>query len=184
LAPRTRDDYEWALSYHLLPFFKSRALSEITKREVDRYASDKAAEGKLSANTINKTLVRLAQILEDAVDYELIPANPAVGKQRRLKSTKPRRPWVAPEQLAALLETAGRNRPLIGTWPGRGSACRKRSTSSGETSTSPEAREPCVYAHQRPTPASAKSTSPPRSPRNCASTRRVRPERGLPTECF
>ena len=35
LSPRTIEDYEWALSYHLLPFFKDHQLSRITIREVD-----------------------------------------------------------------------------------------------------------------------------------------------------
>src|SRR2546422_7124771 len=35
LGDRTLEDYRWALSYHLLPFFNSHRLSEITIREVD-----------------------------------------------------------------------------------------------------------------------------------------------------
>ena len=63
---------------------------------------------------------RLSQILELAVEYELIEGNPAAGKRRRLKATKPRRPWVEPEQLPALLDgaegrLAGRGRPLLAT---------------------------------------------------------------------
>jgi integrase len=79
----------------------------------------------LGANTINKTLTRLAQILELAVEYELIPANPAAGRRRRLKGTRPRRPWVEPEQLMTLLEASeallgGRGRPLLATLAGAG----------------------------------------------------------------
>jgi integrase len=137
LMPRTCDDYKWSLTYHLLPFFKNHRLSEITVREVDRYKALKLAEGVLSPNTLNKTLTRLAQILGDAVDYNLIAANPAVGKKRRANSTKPRRPWVEPEQLITLLQAAeavksanreeqkvallgGRGRPLLATLAGAG----------------------------------------------------------------
>ncbi len=125
LGERTLDDYKWALSYHLLPYFGEMRLSQITKRDVDAYKTFKAAEGILAANTINKTLTRLAQILELAVEYELIPANPAAGRRRRLKGTKPRRPWVEPEQLMTLLDAAepllaGRGRPLLAVLAGAG----------------------------------------------------------------
>lgn len=117
LGERTLEDYAWALSYHLLPFFKSHRLSEITIREVDGYKLAKASEGVLAANTINKTLTRLSQILSLAVESEMIPANPAAGKRRRLKSTRPKRTWVEPEQILPLLDAAGADRPLLG---GRG----------------------------------------------------------------
>lgn len=125
LSERTVEDYEWALSYHLLPFFRSHRLAEITTREVDRYKTTKASEGVLSANSTNKTLTRLSQVLADAADYGLIAANPATGKKRRLKGTRPRRPWVEPEQLPILLEAAAgflrpRGRPLVATLAGAG----------------------------------------------------------------
>jgi integrase len=117
LGERTYEDYRWSLTHHLLPFFKGHRLSEITVREVDRYKTAKLAEGTLAANTVNKTLTRLSQILSLAAEYELIPANPAAGKRRRVKGTKPRRPWVEPEQLLTLLEAATHPKPLLG---GRG----------------------------------------------------------------
>jgi integrase len=117
LGDRTIEDYRWALSNHLLPFFKDHRLSEITVREVDRYKTAKAAEGVLSANSINKTLTRLSQVLAVAVEYELIGANPAAGRRRRLKGTRPTRLSVEPEQLMALLDAAAAEKPLLG---GRG----------------------------------------------------------------
>jgi hypothetical protein len=106
LGERTIEDYRWALTHHLLPFFAGHLLSEITVREVDRYKTTKAAEGTLSPNSINKTLTRLSQILAVAVDYELLGANTAAGKRRRLKRTRPVRLWVEPEQLPTLLNAA------------------------------------------------------------------------------
>jgi integrase len=125
LGERTIEDYTWALTLHLLPFFAGHRLSEITVREVDRYKTTKATEGVLSANSINKTLTRLSQVLATAVEYELIAANPAAGKRRRLKGTKPRRPHVEPEQLLTLLEASehylrGRGRPLMAVLAGAG----------------------------------------------------------------
>jgi hypothetical protein len=62
-ARRTVEDYEWALTYHLLPHFADHRLSEITIEEVDRYEASKLREGRLEPAQINKTLVRLAQVL-------------------------------------------------------------------------------------------------------------------------
>lgn len=81
-AARTAEDYELALSHHLLPFFKDHRLSEITAQEVDRYKAARVREREeslverpLSNRTINKTLTRLGQILDAAVRYELIEHN-------------------------------------------------------------------------------------------------------------
>jgi integrase len=148
LKERTFEDYRWALTHHLLPFFAKHRLSQITKQEVDRYKTAKVrervaleraneearqcgepiGERGLSANTTNKTLTRLSQILDAAVDYDLIPANPAAGKRRRLKPTRPQRGWVEPGQLMTLLDAAGgatpllagRGRPLLATLAGAG----------------------------------------------------------------
>jgi hypothetical protein len=54
-AERTVHDYQWALSYHLLPLFKSHRLDAITVEEVDRYRAAKLCEGKLASAQINKT---------------------------------------------------------------------------------------------------------------------------------
>lgn len=107
--PKTREDYLWALSYHLLPFFQHHRLSQITEREVDRDATAKLKQGRLSAASINKTLVRLAQILELAVEYQMIDRNPAArGRNRRLKATRGAAVWLdSAEHIQALLDAAG-----------------------------------------------------------------------------
>jgi integrase len=106
LAPRTVEDYRWALSDHLLPFFANHLLTDITIEEVDRYKSKKVREGRLSASSINKTLTRLSQVLETGVEYGHLPSNPAAGRRRRVKAVKPSRTHVEPEQLMALLRAA------------------------------------------------------------------------------
>jgi integrase len=122
LRPRTVSDYEWALSYHLLPALAKHRLSEITVAEVDRYKAAKLREGKLGASQINKTLKLLAQILDVAVEYELLDrANPARGRRRRVKAPKPQRTWVEAEQLPALLDAADAHmRPVVATLAGAG----------------------------------------------------------------
>jgi integrase len=123
LRPRTVADYEWALSVHLLPFFKDYLLSEIDAALVDRYRASKSAEGTLAPAQINKTLKRLAQVLELGVDYGHLPRNPAASKggRRRVKEPPPRRTWVEPEQLLALLAGAPKgHRAMLATLAGAG----------------------------------------------------------------
>ncbi len=134
---KTRLDYGWQLSSHLLPFFKDHRLSQITITEVDRYRQTKVKEvqtiqaakdgGKplteeyidkrgrkhhrprrsLSVASINKTITRLGQILEVAVEYGLITANPAKGRRRRLKPQKTPPVWLdRAEHIQALLDAA------------------------------------------------------------------------------
>lgn len=119
--PKTISDYRWALELHLLPYFARHRLADITIEEVDRYKAAKLREGKLAPNSINKTLTRLAQVLEVAAEYGHIERNPAKGKRRRVKGTEPRRSWVEPEQLPALVDVADPYlRPLIATLAGAG----------------------------------------------------------------
>jgi integrase len=104
----TQADYEWQLSVHLLPFFRQHRLSQITVAEVDRYRQSKVAAGKLGPTSINKTITRLAQILEVAVEYGHMPGNPARGKRRRVKPRKPQRTYLdTAGQISALLDAAG-----------------------------------------------------------------------------
>ncbi|MDQ6779173.1 MAG: site-specific integrase [Actinomycetota bacterium] len=106
--PKTRADYAWQLSSHLLPYFAGHRLTEISIEEVDRYRGFKVGEGVLSPASINKTITRLGQILELAREYKKIPDNPARGKNRRLKVSKPPPVWIdRPEHAAALLDAAG-----------------------------------------------------------------------------
>ena len=78
-------------------------------------------------SSINKTIVLLASVLESAVEYGYLPANPARGKRRRLKVSPPARSFLNPEQVEALLRAArgldaearlgdsGRRLPLVAT---------------------------------------------------------------------
>jgi integrase len=113
VAQRTAEDYQWALSNHLLPFFAKHRLSQITIAKVDRYRAAKVREreqrlvGRALSNTsINATLNQLAQILELAGEYGQITFNSARGRRRRLKADAPRRSWLEPEQVKPLLDAA------------------------------------------------------------------------------
>jgi integrase len=112
---RTPEDYKWALTHHLLPFFSSHRLSEVSVEEVDRYRTTKVREGRLGANCINKTLTRLGQIMEVAVEYGYVDRNPVRVGRRRCRPTRPRRASMGAAQVAALLEAAGSGRALLAT---------------------------------------------------------------------
>jgi integrase len=112
LRPNTVAAYEWEITHHLLPFFARHRLSEITVAEIDRYKNSKVREReigrRLSNETINKTLTRLAAILETAVEYGLIDRNPALARRRRLKVSRPQRSYLdTADQIAALQDAAG-----------------------------------------------------------------------------
>jgi integrase len=121
-AQRTAEDYELALTHHLLPFFAKQKLRQITAQEVDRYKASKVRERELgivdrplSNRTINKTLTRLGQILDAAIRYELIEHNPVKARVAKLKEAEPLRARLTGEQVQVLLQAAGRNRVLLAT---------------------------------------------------------------------
>src|SRR5947209_3013202 len=104
----TRADYRWRLECHLLPYFKDIALTDINIATVDAYKAAKLREERLGGESINKTLALLSAILEAAEERELISRNPARGRRRRVRSTKPNRSYLdTAEQIEALLDAAG-----------------------------------------------------------------------------
>jgi hypothetical protein len=107
LTDAGKADLQWRPSNHLLPTFATKRLDEITAEDVDRYRLAKVKAGKLNATSINKTLAVLSAILEQAVEYELIPRNAAKGRRRRLPKRTPARSWLdRAEHVAALLDGA------------------------------------------------------------------------------
>jgi integrase len=130
LRPLTAIAYEGELTLHLLPFFARHRLSEITVQEIDRYRQAKVSENEVRAaaikagrplvdadgrilrplapRTINKTITRLGQILEVAIEYDHIDRNPARGKRRRLKVTAVASSHLdRVDHITALLDAAG-----------------------------------------------------------------------------
>ncbi len=123
----TKLDYEWQLSYHLLPFFKRHRLSQITIAEVDRYRAEKV-KGHAERHV-------------DQQDDHSPGADPQgcggvrdsssatrpKGKRRRLKASKSAPVWLdSAEQIEALLDAAGEidrtgSAPTIGCRVGRSS---------------------------------------------------------------
>lgn len=99
--------------------FEARRMEAVERGEK---FTERFRDKGLSNNSINHTLSDLAQVLETAVEYGLIVSNPASGKRRRLKASRPSRPWAEPEQLPALLGAApkGLGRMLLGLLAGAG----------------------------------------------------------------
>ena len=109
LRENTRLDYRWRSESHLLPYFKSVRLDAISFDAVEGYIAAKLTkESPLSARSINMTLMLLGAILGTAVERELMPRNPAVGKRRRVRERTPQRSYLhSAAQIQALLDAAG-----------------------------------------------------------------------------
>jgi integrase len=82
--------YETICRIHLVPFFKSRRLDQITRRDVENLAAHMIRQGKSPA-TARHTLSVLHSIFEHARRQEWIVSNPAS------LADKPRAPQVDPD---------------------------------------------------------------------------------------
>jgi integrase len=97
------------LEEHLLGAFGEQLLTEITIADVERYAAAKLKAGKLSPRSIDATITLLAQILDAALDRELIGRNVARGRGRKVRERAPARTYLETAgQIEALLDAAGR----------------------------------------------------------------------------
>jgi integrase len=104
LAPKTRLDYRWRLD-HVLRVLAHETTAELDIHRVDTFRGELEA-ADLSPRSVNMVLDLLAQILDDAVEYGLLSANPARGKRRRMKVPKPTRSFLEPDMVVDLLDAA------------------------------------------------------------------------------
>jgi integrase len=109
LGVKGQIDYQWQLEKHLRPYFGEMFLSEIDIKAVDAYRNHKVSEDRLGTTSINKTITRLGQILDLAMEHHpgVLPANPARGKRRRLPPITPRRSFLEADQVLVVLDAAG-----------------------------------------------------------------------------
>jgi integrase len=121
-SPNTREDYRWRLESHLLPYFGTTPVDQITGTMVKRYIAEKAAEGErireaaakgkplmqgyadkrgwqlqrplrpLSARSTNMTLTTLAAILDAAIDDDAAWAAKMPRNAARGRRVKERAP--------------------------------------------------------------------------------------------
>jgi integrase len=114
---------QWALSGHLLSYFATLRLSQITAERIDAYRAakvrereQKAVKRPLSNSSINRTIQVLGQVLDAAQEYGHVGSNAARGRRRRLKVAKPRRTWLELDEVRSLLSAAATDhRPLLAT---------------------------------------------------------------------
>lgn len=106
MKPKGREDYLWRAG-HVLRYVGRDQVREINAARVDHLRDELLADG-LAPRSVNMVLQLLAQVLDDAVDYELLDANPARGKRRRVKEPAKRgRSFLEPDHLDRLLTAAG-----------------------------------------------------------------------------
>jgi integrase len=129
IRPATISGDLWALTRYLLPFFGELLPSQITPLTVKRYrrriheenvqirAAIEAGEpfrdrrGRplrpLSNSSINKTLLTLAAVLDDAEDAGWVQRNVARGRRTREPVERHHADVLSPEEFESLLEAAG-----------------------------------------------------------------------------
>jgi integrase len=110
LGPRTIEDRAWRIG-HLLSWFVHEAgdprLDHITAQTVDEYRSAKKRQGKLAAESINRTIDTLAAVLDLAIDYGHVERNVARGRRRKLATRKKRPVYLdGADQIVAILDAA------------------------------------------------------------------------------
>jgi integrase len=105
LAENTELDYKWRLD-HALRHLGDDVTAEFDARRIDDFRQQLVGRG-LSPRSVNMVLDLLAQVLDDAVEYGLLDANPARGKRRRMKVPKSSRTFLEPDMVVDLLDVAG-----------------------------------------------------------------------------
>jgi integrase len=128
LKPKTRTDYEWRLSNHLLPYFARYRIDQIDTALVDRFRAFEVREAEelrqalaagakltyengsamrpLSAGVINMLIGLLAAILETAVEYGHVSSNPARGRRRRVRVKRRRQSFLEADELVCIFDAA------------------------------------------------------------------------------
>ncbi|WP_337288623.1 tyrosine-type recombinase/integrase [Candidatus Methylomirabilis sp.] len=110
-SEQERDRARRILDLHLNPCFGGDRLSRITRQQIEGYLAARAAEVK--AGTVNKEFIRLRHLLNRAVAWGFLKANPAKGVTL-MKEPPPRVKYLVPEQVDRLLEACGRH--SMGLW--------------------------------------------------------------------
>jgi integrase len=106
LTARGRDDYLWRIGHLNAGPLATTAVGAIDRQAVDA-EKQRLQEHGLGARATNMVLMLLAQVLDYAVDYGVLGANPARGKKVRVKEQPKARGWLQPDQALALIDAAG-----------------------------------------------------------------------------
>lgn len=99
LTPKAYDREAGIIRLHLVPFY-SCPIAGIRRADVQRYVTERS--GKVSAYTVQKELNVLKHLLSMAVEWEIVPVNPAHGvKSPRVPAGRVR--YLQPTELKELL---------------------------------------------------------------------------------
>ena len=109
-AESTRARDQITVDKHLIPFFGRRPLKQITAKDIEEYKSDRAAcrlknGNQTKKSTVNREIDLLKSLLERAVEWDYLKANPSKGVQKfRLDIEEPA--FLTSVQGADVLRTA------------------------------------------------------------------------------
>lgn len=101
LTAKAYDREEGIVRKHLTPKFGDRKVSSIRKLDIQRYVTDRS--GEVSAYSVQRELTVLKHLFSLAVEWEIVPTNPA----RDVKAPKApagRVRYLQPTELRALLD--------------------------------------------------------------------------------
>lgn len=122
----TRVDYRSVLDAHLLKAFGSRRIESITSEQIEKWRdkfakeTDDDGEPKRARKTVNKIVVQLHGIFQNAHDHYGLVVNPVDDVKRLRESNDPSRfDFFSPEEIDQLVAAAARgahrdpNRPAV-----------------------------------------------------------------------
>lgn len=91
------------LNQHVIPFFKTKSLVQLTTFDIERYKKHRLEE-KAAHGTINRELAALSHMLYKAMEWRWLDHKPC--NIRQLKEERARITYLTTEQARALLEAA------------------------------------------------------------------------------
>jgi integrase len=119
----TFNDYRWRMDHLLVCTIVHERTASLRVKRIDELQGELSsrvqlkggkvdsapyADGRtLAPRSVNMVLDLLAMALDDAVDYDLLAANPARGHRRRMKVKKKNRGMLLPDMLADMYDVAG-----------------------------------------------------------------------------
>lgn len=107
VSSQTLSEYERIVRSHILPTLCAVPLQKLTVAHLEAFKGE-ALAGGLGARTVTMCLLRLRQMLAQAIDLNLIAANPALCVQKPHVCSRRARTWTA-EQARRFLAVAGRS---------------------------------------------------------------------------
>jgi len=111
ISGKTLGTYNSQLKLHLLPAFGERKLTSITTSDIKKWVSGLADEG-VGPTTIRQSYRLLHQILQSALEDELLGRNPAVGVKLP-KITPKEKEGLTSQELFALADACAPHRSLV-----------------------------------------------------------------------